>query len=91
MSGNFYQGQKKIWHEDKVAKPNPCFFFLFSVTTMAIGVQDLWEVVSGNETAAPKNAEALRHWRIEEGKVMCVLMTTFEKELLTLREQLGTR
>nr|TKW14134.1 LOW QUALITY PROTEIN: hypothetical protein SEVIR_5G147400v2 [Setaria viridis] len=45
--------------------------------------QYLWEVVAGIEkTPSPKeNAEALRTWRIKEGKAMFTLKTTIEEDL----------
>ncbi|XP_057508536.1 uncharacterized protein LOC130791411 [Actinidia eriantha] len=44
--------------------------------------QDLWEVVGGDSTQPPKEAEALRKWKIKVGKAMYVLKTTIEDELL---------
>ena len=44
--------------------------------------QDLLEVVNGSDTKPPESADALRKWKIKVGKVMYVLKSTIEDELL---------
>ncbi|KAH6829301.1 hypothetical protein C2S53_011525 [Perilla frutescens var. hirtella] len=44
--------------------------------------QDLWEIIGGIETTLPKEAEALRKWKIKVGKAMYALKTTVNKEFL---------
>ena len=46
--------------------------------------QDLWEIVDGSETMPPVEDSngALRKWRIKAGKVMFILKTTIEEEML---------
>ncbi|KAG5009650.1 hypothetical protein AAZX31_07G111000 [Glycine max] len=44
--------------------------------------QDLWEVVNGNETTRPSDAESLTKWRIKSGKAMFVIKMTIEEEML---------
>ena len=46
--------------------------------------QDLWEIVDGKHITPPKeeNAESLRKWLTKVRKVMFMLRTTVQKELL---------
>ncbi|KAH7842772.1 hypothetical protein Vadar_009031 [Vaccinium darrowii] len=44
--------------------------------------QDLWEVINGNDTKPPENDYTCRKWKVKAGKVMYVLKSTIEDELL---------
>nr|XP_043621210.1 uncharacterized protein LOC122592939 [Erigeron canadensis] len=46
--------------------------------------QDIWEVMQGSDVVAPRdNADgALRKWKVKDGKVMFILKTTVEEDLL---------
>lgn len=44
--------------------------------------QDLWEIVGGSDVIPPKEAGAMKKWRIKAGKAMFVIKTTIEEELL---------
>ncbi|CAH9133317.1 unnamed protein product, partial [Cuscuta epithymum] len=44
--------------------------------------QDLWDIISNDNTSPPTNAEELRKWKIKAGKAMYVLSVTIEDELL---------
>ncbi|KAH7844196.1 hypothetical protein Vadar_025334 [Vaccinium darrowii] len=44
--------------------------------------QDLWEIVNGNDTKPPENAEKLKIWKVKAAKAMYVLKSTIEDWLL---------
>ena len=44
--------------------------------------QDLWDVVGGTEVNPPEDAAALKKWNIKAGKVMFVIKTTIDEEML---------
>ncbi|XP_077232082.1 uncharacterized protein LOC143866437 [Tasmannia lanceolata] len=44
--------------------------------------QDLWDIVGGENTTPPTNADELKKWKIKAGKAMYILAVTIQDELL---------
>ena len=44
--------------------------------------QDLWEIVAGGKTKPPKNAKALRKWKIKAKNALFAIKTSIEEEML---------
>ena len=44
--------------------------------------QDLWEIIGGSEVEQPREAGALKKWKVKAGKAMFAIKTTIEEDML---------